>query len=163
MVYSLIYVAIQLIKTKRIDFFGAVSLVILLITLPAIIFSKDERFFLFKNTLDELVLFIAFGVTLFTKRPMIQIIVEEVNDFDPRLKGLEEYKQTWRRETIVWIIYYLVWFGAQVILYYILPKQIFLTIQVVFGKLSFIGLLGFSFWYATRMFVEIQHKYEESA
>jgi len=37
MAYSLIYVTIQLINTRKIDFFGAVSLVILLITLPAII------------------------------------------------------------------------------------------------------------------------------
>lgn len=162
MIYSIIYVFIKLIQYKKIDFFGGISIFILSITLVCLIFLKDDRFFLLKNTIDDFILFIIFGITLFMKKPMIQIIVEEVSEFNQKLKQLEEYREVWKIETIIWMIYYIAWFIVQIFLFFTIRKEILLIVQIIFGKLFFIALLAFSFWYSTRVFSKIQNKYEKN-
>jgi hypothetical protein len=67
-----------MIQRKRIEFFSSLSLGILLISLITVSISKDERFFIYSGLIDEIVLTFIFGISLFLKKPMMQIIAENV-------------------------------------------------------------------------------------
>jgi len=147
-IYSCSYVVLVLIIRRKIDFFGLLSALLLIIIMITILIVKEDKYFIYKGLFDELVLFFIFGISLLLKKPIMQTIVEKLNNFSDEIKSLTNYKQIWKIETEIWFVYYFTWFFAQIVLLKYVSKQQFLTLQVIIGKLSFFSLLAFSYFYS---------------
>ena len=147
-IYSCSYVVLVLIIRRKIDFFGLLSALLLIIIMITILIVKEDKYFIYKGLFDELVLFFIFGISLLLKKPIMQTIVEKLNNFSDEIKSLTNYKQIWKIETEIWFVYYFTWFFAQIVLLKYVSKQQFLTLQAIIGKLSFFSLLAFSYFYS---------------
>lgn len=149
MLYSISYVLIQFYRKRKLDFYGSISVIFMLITFVTVILANNTIMYLYKNLVDDFILFSVFALSLLRKKPLMQIIVEKANTFDPAIIQHKLYNKIWRIETMLWMIYYFLWFLVQLLMIQILGVDEVIFYQKVIGKITFYALLIFSYYYPT--------------
>lgn len=146
--YTLMVTLYGMAKEKKVNIFGAISLLFLLVTTVGMIFFKTEKFIQMKGVLMNLLMAMVFLVSLLGEKSLMQRIVENgPYQNDENFKKTALYKQIWRNETLMWAAYYALIAVVKFVLIQNTTTSTYFSINAIISNGSFYALLAYSYVY----------------
>lgn len=155
-VWSIGVVLINFMKEHKINALASMGAIFAGVGVIGTVVSKNPTFYLVAPIIqDALVALIFFG-SLFCKRSLIQIIVEQsyLKNVPEEFKKQPKYKAAWRIVTIAWGLLSVSQAALRTILLYSVSMSSYYAISTIYGNVSGPLLLAFSMlfpkWYWKR-------------
>ncbi|MDD5432659.1 MAG: hypothetical protein PHO70_06725 [Candidatus Omnitrophica bacterium] len=109
-IWCLVVFFIGYTKTRKVNIFAILALVLILIRILVVIAERDPRLYLILVALDEIIFGLIFLVSLFFKRTIMEVFADAVGSKAPEaVKCSRYYSKAWRIVTFVWGVTYLLY------------------------------------------------------
>lgn len=150
---SLVVLAFMFVKLRRIDVFGLIGAVFVVFELAALWVSRSAQWYFYAPIISTGCLCAVFFISLFWKRPLIQILAEEMegeDTFPDALQASPLYRKAWLQVTAMWGGAYFIKGALLLTLLLSMSQEFFVTAKSTLGWVLFIGMMSFSYWYPRR-------------
>jgi intracellular septation protein A len=155
-VWSIGVVLINFIKEHKVNALATMSAVFSGIGIIGTIISKNPSFYFVSPIIQDILIALTFFGSLFCKKTLIQIIVEQsyLKNVSEEFKKQPKYKSAWRIITIAWGILNISQAMLRIILLDTVSMSSYYAISTIYGNISGPILLAFSImfpkWYWKR-------------
>lgn len=152
-IWSLTIICISFFKTKKLNAMAAITMFFSAIGLLGTIISKNPIFYFLYPIVTSLLVSLIFFLSLFSKRSLIQVIVEEsyLKNSPRQTRNDKKHKFIWRLLTVVWGISNMIQAVVGVVLLKTISMSSYYTLITLFSNISIpiliIFSITFSKWY----------------
>ncbi|HBF39747.1 MAG TPA: hypothetical protein DDW50_20840 [Firmicutes bacterium] len=146
-------VVIKLIREHKVNVLALLAGIFSAIGLVGTIISQSPTFYLISPIVIDILYALIFCGSLFTPRPLIQVIVEDshLGLFSEDFRSTRKYKSAWQILTAAWGVLNITQALLRMILLHSAPVEVYYTISTVYSNISSPLLLVFSYvfpkWY----------------
>lgn len=151
--WSIGIILLNFIKDRKLNSLAILAGIFAIIGLIGTIISRTPTFYLITPIVQDILWAIIFFGSLFFKRSLIQVIVEQsyLKDAPEELKKKAKYKSAWTILTIAWGLLNISQAVLRIILLYSTSMETYYAVSTVCGNISGPLLLAFSIsfpkWY----------------
>ncbi|MDQ1266024.1 MAG: hypothetical protein QG635_1176 [Bacteroidota bacterium] len=142
-------VAIEYIWKRSINFIAIITAFYAAIQFAVTAITKNPDWYFISAVLEDLLYAAIALISLMFKRPLVQVIVEEVAiaQFSPEFRKAKEYRQAWVIITIFIALKNVVDFFIKGSILYFAPIEVFIGFRPVYNQITTIMAVIFYFWF----------------
>jgi len=155
--WCIVVVVIKLIREHKVNVIALLAGIFSAVGLVGTVISRNPAFYLVAPIVSDILWALIFFGSLFTPRPLIQVIVEDshIGLFSEELRRTRKYKSAWQILTAAWGVLNVTQAVLRSILLYKVSMELYYTISTIYGNISSPLLLVFSYafpkWYWRRI------------
>lgn len=152
--YTFLYVTGELIKKRTINLFGVLAFTMSTISLLGMLILKDDRFYWIQGIVENLFFALLFASSLLWKRSAMQMLAEDsgIGQMPVSIRQMSFYKNLWRLETIVWVVFYLLLGVIKAVLYLYASQDLYILFATTVGSYGVPVMIALSVFYAQKQF-----------